>query len=145
MPKTKLPTQQIEAKDTMDFGPSLERYGATEPGEERRIFPRRFVILPAKMFHHGRGDYVGGVTSNVSISGALLCIDREKNVCVNDVLDVAIDWDDSPVLREEKMKRARIVRVTPMDFHHQAVAVQFVQADEEAKTAMMEEELPAAA
>ncbi len=97
------------------------------PVEDRRVHTRVPAARPAKLLHVGTARFIPATTSNVSRGGALLCLTREKPVKAGDQIEVAIDWDDSPVISENTMVRARVVRVIPIDHTQQAVAVCYEQ------------------
>lgn len=103
--------------------PFVFRDAAPPPaGAERRRHAREHAARPFKLVQRG-GRYVGGLTSNVSPGGALVCVERARAIAPGDEVRIAIDWIDKPVISESMMIKARVVRVTPMDHHTQAVAL----------------------
>lgn len=97
-------------------------------GEERRRHPRTITTRPAKVFLPAALRYAASETTDISASGALLRVDRARPICKGDRVDLAVIAPGQPaaVLESKDMVQARVVRVTPIDHYHQAVAVEFV-------------------
>jgi len=96
-------------------------------GSERRRSARRGLMLQCKLHHCSSSRFIGATTSNVSDGGALICMQRDKPIAAGDRVEVAIDWDKSPLVQQKAMLPAHVVRVTPIDHHLQAVAVAYDQ------------------
>lgn len=107
---------------------SPEPAAADEPvGEERRRHHRITTTRPAKVFLPGALRYAASETTDISSGGALLRVDRARAMCKGDRVDVAVVSPGQPaaVLESKSMIPARVVRVTPIDHFHQAVAIEF--------------------
>jgi len=94
-------------------------------GLERRRHPRLTLVRPCKVRDCRTLVFSPGLTSDVSVSGALLRIDRTRPIAPGDELEVAVAWTRDAVLSAQSMVRAKVRRVTPIDHHHQSVAVEF--------------------
>jgi len=79
--------------------------------------------------------FSAGKTSDISVGGAMLRVDRARAFAPGDELDVAIAWGNDAVLTGDSLVRATVRRVMPIDHHHQAVAVQFDDSVEERRPA----------
>jgi len=115
------------SSDTTDR-PGEDRRKPTRPVQigERRRSPRTPVVKQCKVFHRRLARFVGGETSNVSSTGLLLRVDRARPVMVGDEIQVAVAWDRRvQMLPAQSLRAGRVVRVTPIDHHHQAIAVAF--------------------
>jgi len=126
-----------------DRRPPARPNAAAQPVQigERRRSSRRTIVKPCKVFHRRLARFIGGETSNASGSGLLLRVDHSRPVMVGDEVQVAVAWDRrAPVLRSQALRSGRIVRVTPIDHHHQAIAV----AMEDVHTCAGGEALPVA-
>lgn len=94
--------------------------------DERRIAPRHTSVLHAKVFHPTLDRYVPCMTTNVSEGGVLIRIERSRPLMVGDEIRIALDWSQAGLCGNDRMRTAQVVRVTPIDAHHQAVALQFL-------------------
>jgi PilZ domain-containing protein len=93
---------------------------------ERRRAARVPKILDAKVFCPLQGRFLPAQTSNVSDSGLLLWVDRSRTIDIGEEIDVAVaESPESTVVSRTGMRRARVVRVVPLDFHTQAIAVAY--------------------
>ncbi|MFG0256923.1 MAG: PilZ domain-containing protein [Phycisphaerales bacterium JB043] len=93
---------------------------------ERRRAPRVPKILDAKVFCPLQGRFLPAQTSNVSDGGLLLWVDRSRTIDIGEEIDVAVaETPKSQVVSRTGMRRARVVRVVPIDFHTQAIAVAY--------------------
>ncbi|TVQ32631.1 MAG: PilZ domain-containing protein [Phycisphaeraceae bacterium] len=106
---------------------SEENPPAMDNGQDRRRSTRRSLMLQCKLHHCSSSRFIGATTSNVSDGGALICVQRDKPIAAGDRVEVAIDWDKSPLVQQQAMLPAHVVRVTPIDHHLQAVAVAYDQ------------------
>lgn len=95
--------------------------------EDRRRHARRSVVRPAKVRDRRMLLFSPGETCDISESGLLLRVDRARAFAPGDELDVVVAWGNDPLVRGEAMSRARVRRVTPIDHHHQALALEFDQ------------------
>jgi len=112
-----------------------QRGGEDATGIDRRRSERRVAVRPVKMFMSGSGRYTPATSSNISDGGALLRLDRERAVRIGDRVSIAIDWGKAGIVSHESMVEARILRVIPIDCHHQAIAIRYEQATETAMPA----------
>lgn len=92
---------------------------------ERRRHERCPMIKPCKVRDRRGLLFSPGHTTNLSISGALINIDRARPFAKGDELDLVIAPPSGTVVASSSMVRAVVRRITPIDFHHQAVAVEF--------------------
>lgn len=96
---------------------------------ERRTFPRLRITRSCKVFHLGTQRFLAARTADVSAYGALLRIDSPRTLQPGEELDIAVAWDGEPLLPEEALKRATIIRTGPGALSDsercQTVAVQF--------------------
>jgi hypothetical protein len=108
--------------------PGEDRRPPTRPVQigERRRAPRTVVVKQCKIFHRRLARFVGAETTNVSSTGLLIRIDRARPVMVGDEIQVAVAWDRRvQMLPSHSLRAGRVVRVLPIDHHHQAIAVAF--------------------
>lgn len=94
---------------------------------DRRQHPRRAVVHQCKVRDGRTASYAAGLTADVSAGGALIRVDRARPYGPGDELDLVVSWDDRAVISSKDLVRARVRRVTPIDHHHQAVALEFVR------------------
>jgi len=92
---------------------------------ERRRSERTPCVAPCKVHRAGAGRYLAGESANVSQGGVLLRVPRDETLRIGERARVAIAQGAGAVLRDESLRPARVVRVQPMDCHHQAVALAF--------------------
>lgn len=126
--------------DTLKFeerkgGGEQEARSGNAAEADRRRSPRRVAVRPVKVFLSEKARYTPAVSSNVSDGGALLRLDRERAIRIGDRVSIAIDWGRSGLIPHQSMKEARVLRVIPIDCHHQAVAVRYDEAAEPAMPA----------
>jgi PilZ domain len=95
--------------------------------DDRRRHTRNDFVRPCKVQRSGHVRYEAGQTSNISTSGALLRIAREPAIRTGETIRVGVAWESGGVLASGSLLPARVVRVIPIDFHHQAVAVEYCQ------------------
>lgn len=95
---------------------------------ERRRHTRFSVVRSCKVRDRRTLLFSAGKTSDLSESGALIRVDRTRPFAEGDVLELVISWNGERVLSSEGLLRATVRRVTPIDYHHQAVAVEFEQS-----------------
>jgi c-di-GMP-binding flagellar brake protein YcgR len=100
------------------------------PPNDRRRSPRTLFVRPCKVRAIGRTGFSPAETTDLSAGGALIRVDRNRHLKVDDWIDVAVAWDRQPLLASDDAIRARIRRVVPIDHHSQAIGVEFHQAME---------------
>jgi hypothetical protein len=94
---------------------------------DRRIHPRHAVLRHCKVRDARTASFAAGQTADYSLGGALIRVDRARPYGPGDELDLVVSWDDRPVVSSQNLIRAKVRRVTPIDHHHQAVALEFVR------------------
>lgn len=103
---------------------------------ERRAFPRFQVARPCKVFHRNSQRYLAARTTDVSAYGALLRVDAPRPLQAGEELDVAVAWEEQPLLARESLMRATVVRLGPSMIADadrcQTVAVRFIAPVREA-------------
>jgi hypothetical protein len=92
---------------------------------ERRRFERTPTVRPCKVRDRRMLLFSAGQTCDVSQGGLLLRVDRARPFAPGDQIDVVVAWSHDALVRGESMTRATVRRVTPMDCHHQAIAIEF--------------------
>jgi len=92
---------------------------------DRRRHERRREVRPAKVRDRRMLLFSGGETCDISEGGMLLRVERARAFAQGDELDVVVAWGNDALVRGEAMTRARVRRVTPIDHHHQALALEF--------------------
>ncbi|TVQ61208.1 MAG: PilZ domain-containing protein [Phycisphaerales bacterium] len=100
--------------------------------DERRAHPRIPCARPAKVFLPATLRFAAAETADVSDGGALVRIDADRLVRVGERIEVAIVQPGAPgsgLIESKSMRPARVVRVTPMDYFHQAVALAYDDED----------------
>ena len=115
----------IEVQETVDM--SMQKMSQESSMRlERRRATRVPKVLDAKVYCPLHGRFMPAQTSNVSESGLLLWVDRSRTIDIGEEIDVAVaENPESSVVSRTGMRRARVVRVTPIDFHTQSIAVAF--------------------
>lgn len=94
-------------------------------GRDRRVFPRRSFVRPCKVQRTGDVRFEAGETTNISAGGALIKVAGRQPIRPGERLRVGVAWETKGVLESGSLLPARVVRVVPIDFHHQAVAIQY--------------------
>jgi len=95
--------------------------------KERRSNDRLIMTRPAKLYESLFDRYYSGQTSNISPSGALIVVSRSIPIASGDSIEVAIAQDSlDAIIPKNQMVTADVVRVTAVDMHTQAVAIQFL-------------------
>lgn len=95
--------------------------------DDRRRHARNNYVRPCKVQRSGHVRYEAGQTTNISTSGALLRISCEPAIRAGETIRVGVAWESAGVLAAGSLLPARVVRVIPIDFHHQAVAIEYCQ------------------
>ena len=103
---------------------------------DRRRHPRLRVTRPAKIFIKDALRYAAAETTDVSAGGALIRVDRARALRAGDEIDVAVSVQgEGAVVSTDAMAPARVVRVLPIDYFHQAVAIEYKRPVEMAQVA----------
>jgi len=92
---------------------------------ERREHARHRVVRLCKIRDRRSLLFSPGQTCDISVGGAMLRVDRARPFSVGDEIDMVIAWGNDAVLTGDAVVRGTIKRVTPIDHHHQSVAVRF--------------------
>lgn len=100
--------------------------------QDRRRHPRRTLVRLCKVRDRRTLLFAAGQTSDISPGGALIRVDRARLFGAGDELDLVVAWGSDAVLPGDSMVRARVKRVTPIDHHHQAIAVEFIERAKQA-------------
>ena len=95
---------------------------------ERRRHERQVFVRGCKLRDRRRAAFTPGETCDVSAGGALVRVGRNHQFAPGDEVELAVAWDERPLLTSDAAVRGRVRRVTPIDFHHQAVAIEFRHA-----------------
>lgn len=95
------------------------------PAIERRRHARQELVRACKVRDIRTLHFTPGQTSDLSDSGALIRVDRARPYGPGDELDVALAASTGAVILSERMVRAVVRRVLPIDYHNQAIAVEF--------------------
>lgn len=104
---------------------------------DRRRDERVPCALGAKVYLPTSVRFASAQTANVSRGGALVRIERDRPIRAGERVQVAIVKPESlsAIVEAKTMRPARVVRVTPIDHFHQAVALAFEDVEELAKAA----------
>ncbi len=92
---------------------------------DRRRHPRLNAVRPAKVFLPEALRFAPAQTTDISQSGALLCVDRARTLAPGDMIEVLVPPPGAAMAEAKNMTPARVVRVTPVDHFQQAVAVEY--------------------
>ncbi|MCA9309709.1 MAG: PilZ domain-containing protein [Phycisphaerales bacterium] len=99
-----------------------------ETGQDRRRFSRQSVVRPCTIVdRRNLRPAATGNTTDLSEGGSLVCVQRERMFAPGDLVEVGIAWGRSPIIASDKLVQARVIRVLPVDHHHQALALEFEQ------------------
>lgn len=96
---------------------------------ERRKFQRTPVVRACKVRDRRTARYLPAQTADLSEGGALLRIERSRPIGPGDELDMYLGQDGVIVLAGSESVRATVRRVTPIDHHYQAIALEFGAAE----------------
>lgn len=92
---------------------------------DRRLTPRINMSKPCKVFRRGTQRYLAARTNDVSAGGASLAIESPRAVSAGERLDVGVAWSRSPIVLEDALVEARVIRVGAFADNRQFVAVAF--------------------
>lgn len=95
--------------------------------EDRRQHERKIVVSQCKIRDRRGLLFSPGQTSNVSEGGALVRVDRVRPFDVGDQIQFVMAPGEAGVLKSSMLVDAVVRRVIPIDYHHQALALQFVE------------------
>ncbi len=112
--------------------------------QDRRRFARHAVVRPCKIVDaRSLRPSAAGSTTDVSEGGSLVSVQRDRMFSPGDQVEIGIAWSRNPLIASEEMVQARVVRVLPIDHHHQALALEFEQQMELVDSAPIREALAA--
>lgn len=92
---------------------------------ERRRFLRTPVVRACKVRDRRTARYLPAQTADLSAGGALLRVDRSRPIGPGDEFDMYLSVPGVSVLSADHSVRATVRRVTPIDHHFQAIALEF--------------------
>jgi c-di-GMP-binding flagellar brake protein YcgR len=92
---------------------------------DRRLTKRLSISKPCKVFRRGTQRYVAARTNDVSAGGASLEVESTRAVVAGERLDVGVAWSRSPIVLEDALVEARVVRVGSFEGGRQFIAVAF--------------------
>ncbi|MBL0871104.1 MAG: PilZ domain-containing protein [Phycisphaerales bacterium] len=95
---------------------------------DRRRNVRLDVERPCKVVIPAAGRSVSARTSNVSVTGALLRVDSPRLLNPGETVRLAICWTNAPIVREDQLVAARVVRALGIQGEAQTVAVEFANS-----------------
>jgi len=127
--------------ETASIGGESETHRSAPDGRptpfsfDRRQHPRRDAVHSCKILQTESPRPSPAQTTNLSAGGALVRVDRARPIRAGERIRVAVETETGPIVSERGMIPARVVRVTPIDAHHQAVAVQYDRVSEIAQAA----------
>jgi len=95
---------------------------------ERRRHERVWVVRGCRIraVHRLRAEQAE--TANLSDHGALIRVGSHGTFGIGDEVEIHVAWDGQTVVRTEEAVRGIVKRVVPMDYHHQAIGVEFTTA-----------------
>jgi hypothetical protein len=99
---------------------------------DRRRHVRLDVDRPCKVVVPTARRALSARTSNVSVTGALLRVDSPRLLNPGETLRLAISWSNTPIVREDQLVFARVVRALGIQGEAQTVAVEFAQSNQQA-------------
>jgi hypothetical protein len=95
------------------------------PTNDRRLAARIPIERPCKVFRRGTQRYVSAITRDVSATGALLEVRSPRHIIPGERIDVGVAWSNSPIVLEDALMEAKVVRVIPLSDDRQVVGVAF--------------------
>ncbi len=95
--------------------------------QEQRRHARLPMVRPCKVRDRRTLVYSAGQTSDISVGGALIRVDRARPFGAGDEIDLVVGWSPGVVLSADSVVRGTVRRVTPIDFNHQAIAIEFAE------------------
>lgn len=107
---------------------------ATTPAgspSDRRRHVRLDVERPCKVVIPAARRALCAHTSNVSVTGALLRVDSPRLLNPGETVRLAISWTNAPIVREDQLVFARVVRALGIVGEAQTVAVEFAQSHQQ--------------
>lgn len=98
---------------------------------DRRRHVRLDVERPCKVVFPAGRRSLSARTSNVSVTGALLRVDSPRLLSPGETIRLAISWTNAPIIREDQLVSARVVRALGIHGEAQTVAVEFAQSSQQ--------------
>ena len=98
---------------------------ATPGSTVRRRHDRAWIVRGCRIRATNRVRAEQAETTNLSESGALIRVGSEGTFGVGDEVEILVAWDGEAVVQSDDSIRGVVRRVVPMDYHHQAIGVEF--------------------
>lgn len=98
--------------------------------EERRRHARQVIVRPCKIRDRRTLLYAPGHTTDISVGGALIRVERARPFAAGDEVELVVAWATDAVLPTREMVRGTVKRVHPIDHRYQAVAIEFAASQQ---------------
>ncbi len=92
---------------------------------ERRHHERAWIVRGCRIRAISRVRAEQAETANLSEKGALIRVGSAGSFGIGDEVEILVAWEGESVVREDQAIRGVVKRVVPMDYHHQAIGVEF--------------------
>ncbi|MBX9736643.1 MAG: PilZ domain-containing protein [Phycisphaerales bacterium] len=92
---------------------------------DRRRHARLNMTRPCKVVVRSAQRFLAARTTNVSVTGALIEVLADRPLSVGEVIDVAISWNDAPIVRSSELVTAEITRALVGPSGTQTIGVRF--------------------
>lgn len=96
----------------------------TQPTDRRR-HERVPLVKRGRLRAPGWVRFAPFHTSDISVSGVLICLSSEHALKTGDEIELAIAFGDEPILSSDTTTMAVVRRVNPIDHTTQAVGLEF--------------------
>lgn len=96
---------------------------------ERRQHARQVVTRPCTLFRRRTQRFVAARTVDISHGGALVEVESPRPLVEGETIDVGVAWTSSPLITQDSLVEAKVVRVVEQRPGRQTVAVRFDHAD----------------
>ncbi len=97
----------------------------TNDTNDRRRHERRWTVRGCRIRALNRLRADPGETANISECGALIRVGSGWTFAIGEEVEVVIAWEGEGLVRSDRAIRGVVRRVVPMDFHHQALGLEF--------------------
>lgn len=115
--------------------PTAATAATRQPREERRRNKRFLIARDGKVFLPAARQYLSAQTRDLSVGGALLEIETDRPLAPGDAVQVAVASTDSPLVRDDAMVHAVVVRADAIGGRRQSIAVRYTGARPAARAA----------
>ncbi len=92
---------------------------------DRRRHTRLNMTRPCKVVVRSAQRFLAARTSNVSVTGALIEVLADRPINVGEIVDVAISWNDAPIVRSSDLVAAEVTRALIGPSGTQTIGVRF--------------------